>query len=158
MSTWSCHGGVPSLYGFVSQCLALFRIEEWNWWINLKKNSWFSKNPDVGWLCTNQNVCVEHYEQCQIQHYDKFSHVLTVDVAPVSQRNYLQMRDQFVHSSTGISALDCMIVLWFGCWSSKTGRFRLESQWILLSENADLIFRLWSLFTALVLHYLLGAS
>lgn len=65
-----------------------------------------------------------------------------VDVAPVSQRNSLQVRDQFVHSNTGIPTLDCMIVLWFGCCSSKTDRFRFESQWILLSENADLIFRL----------------
>lgn len=151
MAMCSCHGGVTSLHWFASHCLGLLGIEEWDWWINPKIKVWFSKNTD-------QNVRVEHYEQCQTQQQGKFSHVPTVDVAPVSQRNCFQARDQFVHSSTGISALDCMIVLWFGCWSSKTGRFRLESQWVLLSENADLIFRLWSLFTALVLHYLLGAS
>lgn len=27
----------------------------------------FSKNPDAGCFFMNQNVCVEHYEQCQPQ-------------------------------------------------------------------------------------------
>lgn len=70
----------------------------------------------------------------------------------------LPLSERSVCSNIGISTLTCMTVLWFGHWSSKTYRFGFGSQWILLSEAADLKIIIWKLFTALVPHFLLGAS
>lgn len=102
----------------------------WLCWIQLNMGTWYLQ---LGKCCHTPSLC-----GCDFRFWEKL---------PLSER----------HSDLGLYAWHCMMVLVVWNWCSKTYRFGFGSQWILLSEAAALILRLWSLFTVLVLHYLLGA-
>lgn len=167
---WSYHGDV-SLYWFamslllrtLAQAECCFTVE---WLGKPEDRKAILKNPGVGFLLLGGSMYVQGVWLCWIQlnmgtrclQMGKCCHTSSLCGCDFRFWEKLPLSERLVYSFRPWSlclALYDGFVVWN--WCSKTYRFGFGSQWILLSETAALILRLWSLFTVLVPHYLLGA-